>query len=345
MKTVVIFQEKVMHYRIDFFNVLSEKFNVIVVTNEVNQYLELCRFATVVLKCKKYGVFSIVPKLNRFIKEISPDIVISTFDIRLLSVVYMMFRNKNKAIWWGLDTGKNMLATKVKVLIAKMKIPIIFYSKHNMEKFIKKGVKKNKCFYANNTFHVHQRTKSFLYKKNSFIFVGSFDKRKKIEVLIKVFYDVLPKLDPSTKLYLIGDGDTFSETQLLVNELNLSDRVKMLGRITNSSELIEYYNSSYASISLGQAGLSVLQSFAFGVPFITYKNAISGSEITNIINEYNGYLINNMNELGDLIVAMESNSIDAAKLGENAYRYYDDYCSIEKMSEVFSRLVEEVSND
>ena len=54
---------------------------------------------------------------------------------------------------------------------------------------------------------------------------------------------------------------------------------------------MNFYKFAYCSISYGQAGLSVLQAFAFGVPFLTTENAISGGEKHNIENGKNGFLV------------------------------------------------------
>jgi glycosyltransferase involved in cell wall biosynthesis len=76
----------------------------------------------------------------------------------------------------------------------------------------------------------------------------------------------------------------------LVVSLKIQNRVIFKGKITSNKDLIEFYRNAFVSVSFGQAGLSVLQSLGYGVPFITKKNAISGGEITNIIDKYNGFL-------------------------------------------------------
>ena len=59
-----------------------------------------------------------------------------------------------------------------------------------------------------------------------------------------------------------------------------------------SSYPLKFYNRAIMSISLNQAGLSVLNSFAHGVPFVTMNNAASGGEKFNIVNNYNGIFLN-----------------------------------------------------
>ena len=57
--------------------------------------------------------------------------------------------------------------------------------------------------------------------------------------------------------------------------------------------LKKYYFKSFASISMGQSGLSVVQAILHGVPFICLKNCHSGGEIDNIINNETGFKCEN----------------------------------------------------
>ena len=71
---------------------------------------------------------------------------------------------------------------------------------------------------------------------------------------------------------LIGNGDKFSLITKMIKDYELNNRIFLKGKITDNSNLAEEYNKAIISVSLGQAGLSVLQSFGFGVPFLTKNN-------------------------------------------------------------------------
>ena len=84
-------------------------------------------------------------------------------------------------------------------------------------------------------------------------------------------------------------------------------------------------------ISPDQAGLSVLKSFAFGVPFITKNNAITGGERLNIVNQSNGWLYNEDQELDEILEKCIHDKRFFKKMGENAYRFYWNKAQIDVM--------------
>ena len=61
--------------------------------------------------------------------------------------------------------------------------------------------------------------------------------------------------------------------------------------VIDEGQLATLYANSIASVSFGQAGLAVLQSFANSVPLVTKNGAVSGGEIDNIEHGVNGLLI------------------------------------------------------
>ena len=105
--------------------------------------------------------------------------------------------------------------------------------------------------------------------------------------------------------------------------------------------MLNYYAEAIVSVSFGQAGLAVLQSLAYGVPFITKRNAISGGEKTNIKDGFNGYFCEDNSEpLSQKILELCNDIQKARVLGQNAYNYYNEYCTIENMVQVFRDAIE-----
>jgi len=99
--------------------------------------------------------------------------------------------------------------------------------------------------------------------------------------------------------------------------------------------LEKHFRESYACISPGQAGLSVLTSMGYGTPYITKKDAITGGEIFNIKNNKNGVLYSNSNDLADILKDIEQDSIKYIKMGENAREYYKLYRQPKQMIQAF----------
>ena len=62
---------------------------------------------------------------------------------------------------------------------------------------------------------------------------------------------------------------------------------------------------------------------AYGVPFVTTDNAITGGEIFNIHNGVNGIIYNeNTDNLTDIIVNLSLNNEKVYELSKNAQDYY-----------------------
>lgn len=344
---ILILQNTILHYRKALYNKLGEKYNITILhsgqpTKEVNdKYFELITNKT------KIGPFFIQ---NIVINEVNSgkyDIIIAMCDLHWLNNIIALYLHPNtsKFIWWGSWLTKNKFTNYIKINIAKKADANIFYTKDEMEIFEHKGVSLNKLFTANNTFDVGERIKSFNNPiKNKILFVGSFDKRKELNVLIKAFSKIINQIDQSINLVLIGDGDEKENLKSLVKFQNINDRVIFEGRINNPEKLKDFYLESIVSVSFGQAGLSVLQSQGYGVPFITKINAISGGEKTNIINGYNGFFgEDNEKSLAELLTTL-CNDIELAKrLGENSYNYYSNFCTIDNMAQGFINAIEYVS--
>ena len=203
------------------------------------------------------------------------------------------------------------------------------------------GFKSNNYTFCNNTFHIENRIPCHKEEnKDAFIFVGSMDPRKRLDVMINAFANAIPYLPSSIKLKLIGNGVDFEKAKNLIEKLKIKDRIQLLGRINETEILQEHYKSALASISFGQAGLGVLQSLGYGVPFITSKNAISGGEICNINHESNGYLIEDNQASLEQIMIKLGNDVQLSKLlGKNAFDHYTSKCTIEHMANKFKEVI------
>ena len=343
MKKIVIVQNILPHYRISLYNELSKHYNVIVIHSGNFNNSKKQLFKTIQLKSLKVGPFNFQKKLISTISKESPSAIIAMFDITWPVSFFLLFRNKEKMIWWGLDEGRSKISLYIKLLIAKLNRPVIFYHSSIMNKFINLGLKKDICFVANNTFHIENRVKAFKYSKKHLLFVGTVRKRKKLDICIDAFNKVNNSLEDKMNFIIIGEGQ---EKAILEEKIRISKNssfIHFVGQINEPEQLKKYYKHAIASISYGQAGLSVLQSFAYGVPYITKVDTISGGEANNIINNYNGKVVDNSlfcleNEIRKIMTDMNH----AKRLGENAYNYYSENCSINNMANGFREAINKI---
>lgn len=342
MKKLIIIQNKILHYRIPLYNELSKYYNLTIIHSGASVYDEYTDFNELILPIRNIGPFILQSGLISEIKKQNPHFIIAMFDIHWVYNIYFAIRrNKFKFIWWGLGRSKSLFSNLVKSIIANLGHPIIFYNDYSLNQinnFLLSSVPK---YIANNTIDVPSGCKSHISsKKNNIIFVGSFDSRKRLDILCSVFIDLLPSISNDINLVLVGDGLEYNNIKCFVNESGYSDRIVLKGRINSVDELLKIYKYSIVNVSVGQAGLSVLQSFGFGVPFITFFDSISSGETSNIIDGFNGYLCK---DRGDLLYYLNIICNDlhlARKLGKNAYNYYNQECTIENMAQGFINAIE-----
>tara|TARA_B100000787_G_C16148303_1_gene275339 strand:+ start:120 stop:1139 length:1020 start_codon:yes stop_codon:yes gene_type:complete len=329
------------------FNLLSEKYDVTIlhsgksINNNKDKYKEL------IFPVKNYGPFYLQQGLIQEIQVNDYDYVILLFDVRWLNTIRTIFkyRKKVKVILWGAWLTNNNIINKIRLYLSKKVYANVFYTHKSRLDFINLGLDEIKTFVANNTFDVGERVKSFNNEvKDIILFVGSLDSRKENEVLISAFNNILDKIPESINLIFIGDGDEMINLTNQVNTFQIASRIKFVGRIEDSNELIGYYKRSIVSVSYGQSGLSVLQSLGYGVPFLTKENSISGGEKNNIKHKFNSIFCE------DSIASLEYNLTElcldmkyARELGKNAFEYYTKYCTIENMTQGFIDSIERTS--
>lgn len=341
-KKVLIIQNIIPHYRKALYNLLSNEYSLTIAHSGASTVSMYDQYKEVVLQVKKIGSLNFqLGLLQEMNKEY--DVIISMCDLHWPLNFYPLTRNskKTKFILWGSWLTKKPLVDKLKIYFARKADANIFYCVKDKDSFLKANVAERKLFVANNTFDVGERSKSYLYEhKFRILFVGTLDERKENDILIKAFSNLINKLSTNINLTIIGDGRTKGDLVNLVEQFNLSERVSFEGKITDPKKLLKYYSESIVSVSYGQAGLSVLQSLGFGVPFITKINAISGGEKTNIIDGFNGFICDGSQVDLERTLLLLCNDLQRARnMGENAFVYYSNNCTIEIMANGFIEAI------
>lgn len=115
-------------------------------------------------------------------------------------------------------------------------------------------------------------------------------------------------------LYIVGDGPLFNKLQRLIVELNIEDKVKLVGFKDNVSSF--FYKADIFVLSTKWEGLplSILEAMAYGVPVIA-SNVHGVSELVS--DRYNGFLFDYKNEhsLADKLLILYNNGILRREMG------------------------------
>ena len=177
--------------------------------------------------------------------------------------------------------------------------------------------------------------------RDSILFLGSFNGRKKNDVAISAFDKACNSIPPNVKFVLVGNGPAKEQAIAHAHSLPNRHRIVFEPGTINEDVIQGYYSRALASVSFGQAGLSALQSLGHGVPFITMRDAISGGEIENIKNDETGILCDQTEEaLTEAFVRICNDREFADRLGMSALEYYSQRCTVECMAKGFIGAVE-----
>lgn len=114
--------------------------------------------------------------------------------------------------------------------------------------------------------------------QTDFIYVGRLVAEKKPGLLIDAFRVFSEKVHTST-LHIVGDGPLKNVLRQQAEDLVERDKVVFHGHISDTDALKRLYGVSIASVSPGYVGLTITQSFGFGVPMIIARDEPHAPEI------------------------------------------------------------------
>lgn len=340
---VLMLLHGIPHYRIPIYNMIASHFDLTIASSsKVNVGYTDFLFDIIQIPVIKLGPF-ILQKKNIFKLAKNFDVVIALQNIRCLDLMILSLikRRDYRLIYWGIGVSasysKRFDSDKkfdfIRHYISRKADAVIFYSSYPINRYVNNGIKRDKIFVANNTVKLSDVNCRKLPAKDSLLFVGTLYKEKGLSELLNAYFEAYQNIgDKLLKLIIVGDGPERTRVEELINKKGLGNVVSLKGAIYNQELLKDYYLSSLACISPNQAGLSVLSSMGYGVPFITKRNAITGGESLNIKNGENGVLYNTSSELTHLLEDISLNQKKYLSMGIKARKYYSEFRTPEIMA-------------
>ncbi|MCH2224478.1 MAG: N-acetyl-alpha-D-glucosaminyl L-malate synthase BshA [Crocinitomicaceae bacterium] len=172
--------------------------------------------------------------------------------------------------------------------------------------------------------------------------VSNFRKVKRVEDVLRVFEKV-NKIRPS-RLLLVGDGPERWTLEELCREMNLCDRVKFLGKVSDTQHVLSISDIFLLPSKTESFGLAALEAMAVGVPVIS-SNTGGIPEVN--IQGVTGFL-SNVGDVDDMakntLKILESRKIHDA-FRENAQKRARDFSIesvVEKYVNIYQALLEKV---
>lgn len=333
--SVLIIQERIAHYRFPLFDSLALVNKITVAGDRIDFGKQ--NFNSVLFK--KITFFGLYwhRGLIKHVLENDYSRIICVANPRCITLVILFFLLKSRVCWtwWGLDKGKSTVANGLRKLVFRGAWGYIFYSPEQKQSFssVTNGATWVSC--ARNSIRCAKRSAAGFQRK-WLLNVGSLDGRKRNFELIDIFEDLAQSLPFELSLVFVGDGPLRTQLMEYAATKRHSELIKFFDHIDLLDErLSEIYARSLCSVSVGQAGLSILSSFAHGVPFFTLKDAISGGEIFSIQHKVNGYLSSSRTDLTAALKSYLLSKKSQTEMQANALNYYREEASFESFVSQF----------
>ncbi len=286
---------------------LSKYFEIFVVIyhgpieNEVKGKLINLETPTGSFGRKIKNIFYRVIKLNKLIKEISPDFIISFMGNLhpILTFKPVAVSIRNNPDFFPLYE-KFLLKTIYKLPNVKKVVTLSFGIERKLNNNY--NLKNTKTIY--NPIDLKLIQQKLLAPKplefNYILAVGRLSKQKDFDILIKSF--AKSSLRNMIKLVILGEGKERVNLEKLIVELNLPNQVLLFGNVDNPFIYMKYANYFILSSRYEGFGNVLIEALACGTPVIATDCEAGPSEI--IENGENGLLIPVEDEIG-LKEAME----------------------------------------
>jgi glycosyltransferase involved in cell wall biosynthesis len=350
-KRILFLQNRLLHYRIPLYEYLHRQEGYEVsVAFPYGEFFEKTGFRQIKLATKRVKSFVLHEGLYDLCCKY--DVVIAMFDIRWLTHLKLaLLRNRPFGfIFWGIgvSTEKGYDATHrfdaVRYWFARQADAMVFYSDYPVEKYQRAGVARPKLLVAPNTVDTawseeywHERKHAI---KTKLVFIGSLQARKNLGELLECFFRLAPQY-PSLTLHIVGQGTLQSTLVEMIQNRGLTKRVVFHGQVNDDDTLRTIFKDALACVSPGQAGLSVLKSFSFGLPFITSTRAITGGERFAIRDDYNGFLYpGTYPDLESSLGALLTNPERADAMSTAAAESYWQHRTIGVMASGFTKAID-----
>lgn len=342
-KKVLIIQDLIPHYRVPVFNELAKHVELTVVYSDGKEP-QGAHFTPVRLaQTKVLGLFRYHKKSYPMTKNFDAIITMldgSCFTTRLLCAT----PRRKKTILWGIGVaaGYNMrydgcpkTAEAVYKMIRKV-AAAVFYSPYPAEKYAKMGIAPKKMFVANNTVPVLPVAET---EKNTILFIGTLYRAKKIFELLTNYQNAYKKNPDLYNLVVVGDGEEYDAICQWIKENGLEEKIQLTGAIFDDDILKAHFAKAIMCVSPDQAGLSVLKSMGYGVPFVTHKDAITGGERFNIVDGENGVLFDDFDCLEKVFLDSIQNKEKYLQMGQMAKDHYFGNRTIPQMVDGFVQAI------
>lgn len=241
--------------------------------------------------------------------------------------------------------GKDSKSDILRHLMRLLSTTIITYTTTQREELLQRMPNKTiyaapNALFSKNQMYVQYNT----HKAKNLIYVGRLTESKKPFFLVKAFANALAQLPEEMNLIIVGSGKEEGRMEKFIQQNALEGRILLKGHISDIKELGALYEQSFFSISPGYLGLSVTQSFGFGVPMLVSKNENHSPEIEAISENKNALFFDTDDEVSfrESVLSTIKNREYWIQQRPEIHEFCRENYSVEAMAQVFINLVKNV---
>ena len=337
IKVAILMDMPLFPYRIYAYNELAERgydLTVLSVSNTEESYDIPLKFKHIRKEFKRIGPFVWLKSFS--LKKLDKyDNIIVTPNMRVLNFCPLLGNlYKKKTLAWGHLTGRtanNKLAEKIRYSTFKKFPALIFYEKGTKDEYIAHGFDSKKLFVANNTQYVASATVHPHEERTYFLYVGRIQDRKGLDIALRAFARMKKQNDDNKlEFVFVGGGDKNSLLSIAKEE-GIKESVRFVGPVHDQAKLGDWFSHAIAYVSPGHVGLGVLHSFACGVPVITCTGRLHSVEISNCKPENSLVVHYTVEDVEKAMSKLYTDKELQKQMAKAALKYYNDYCTIDKM--------------
>ena len=341
MKKLLIIQNTIPHYRKPVYNELSKYYQVTVLHSGDVSVNKGDHYNEIITPVRRMGPFFHQSGVLREMRRGGYDVVIAMFDLRwIANILAVFFKARTRFLYWGHRYSANTPGNAARDLFMRLSDGVILYSDGEVGAMVSRGIPQSMIFIAPNTMHIPNHSDGSVENKDSLLFVGRLQPRKKIDMLVRAFSDAAVHIPDAITLDIVGTGPELARIKAAAEQCGVTERVIFHGEIVDHEKLKPLFHRAYAYFSPGPVGLSVLHSFAYGVPIVTAGDEYHGPEFDNVSDRHNAMLYGSYDELREIIIKLCNDNKFAAKLGRNAYKLYASGRTIDTMVKGFRAAIE-----
>lgn len=262
------------------------------------------------LNRRPLSIFKGIFRLHKLLKKHQIQIIHAhLFHGMVLACLVKIFNYKIKIIW---SLHSSHISSLLRSIVAYLLQPFRAYDILLQRQFNSWYILNKHMVIPNGIEQPKLIKKPSKFSNFTFIAVGSLEKHKNHLFLISLFAELN---DVDANLIIVGEGSMFSSLKIKIFELDLGQKVKLLGHRDDVFKLLcKSHCLLFPSIREG-FGLVLVESAIANIPIIASRNG----SIENLISKKEGYVVED-NIFKDTMLHVINNYDEALAKANNFYK-------------------------